>query len=435
MYTYKTIIFDLDGTLFKTDTVFIDAIHHTCISRGMEPIDKERLLKLIGKPSSTICRELFGETLSHDEVQCIRDELRTYEDKLIAKSAQLYRGVKTMLSNLKNEGYTLGICTNGSREYMNKILSHFNIEEYFQIKKSRDEGLEKFQIIKQILDENASCSAIIVGDTSIDFDAADVARCLSVGVSYGYGGDDYKNSDFIADNPSDIYRIIRKINGIYKEIAGYILNRKQKNKPLIVGINGVDTSGKSTFSKELARYLFNIGFKSHTISMDDFHNPSKIRNKENNPVISYLNNAFDITKIENEIMKPLLTENKLDKELLLLNLETDEFINHKRYVIDEDTIVLFEGVLLYREPLNQYFDFRIFIDISFDEVLERAAKRDLNLLGKNVIEKYNNKYIPIQKLYIEKYNPKILSDVIIDNNDYWNPKIVKHPNSIPIPKL
>ncbi|WP_346962155.1 HAD hydrolase-like protein [Clostridium sp.] len=431
MYTYKTIIFDLDGTLFKTDTIFIDAIHHTCISRGMEPIDKERLLKLIGKPSSTICRELFGENLSENEVQSIRAELRTYEDKLIAKSSQLYEGVKTMLSNLKNEGYTLGLCTNGSREYMNKILSHFDIAEYFQIKKSRVEGLEKSQIIKQILDECASCSAIIVGDTSIDFDAADAARCLSVGVSYGYGGDDYKNSDFIADNPADIFMIIRKINGIYKEIAGDILNRKQKNKPLIVGINGVDTSGKSTFTKELARYLFKIGFKSHTISIDDFHNPSKIRNKEKNPVTSYLNNAFDITKIENEIMKSLVTDKNLDKELLLLNLETDEFTNNKRYVIDEDTIVLFEGVLLYREPLNQYFDFRIFIDIS----LKRAAKRDLSLLGKDVIEKYNNKYIPIQKLYIEKYNPKNLSDIIIDNNDYWNPKILKHPNSIPIPKL
>lgn len=32
-------------------------------------------------------------------------------------------------------------------------------------------------------------------DTSIDFDAA---RCLSIGVSYGYGGNDYKNSDFTA---------------------------------------------------------------------------------------------------------------------------------------------------------------------------------------------------------------------------------------------
>lgn len=119
-------------------------------------------------------------------------------------------------------------------------------------------------------------------------------------------------------------------------------------------------------------------------------------------MISYLNNAFDITKIENEIMKPLLCQGKLDKELSLLDLETDKFINHKRYTIDEDTMVLFEGVLLYREPLNQYFDLRIFIDISFDEVLKRAAKRDLGIFGEAVIQKYKNKYIPIQKLYMEK---------------------------------
>lgn len=124
-------------------------------------------------------------------------------------------------------------------------------------------------------------------------------------------------------------------------------------------------------------------------------------------------------------MKPLAADNKLNKELLLLNLEKDEFINHKQYVIDKDTIVLFEGVLLYREPLNQYFDFRIFIDISFDEVLRRAANRDIGLFGDAATTKYKNKYIPIQKLYIDKYNPKVLSDIIIDNNDYWNPKIVK----------
>lgn len=430
MYSYKTVIFDLDGTLFKADTVFIDAINHFCISKGIKPIDKERLLKLIGKPSSAICRELFGESFSEEEVQDIRAEIKANEDKLINKSAQLYEGVKKMLSDLQNEGYTLGIYTNGSSEYMNKILSHFNIEEYFQIKKPRVEGLEKFQIIKQILDENAICSAIIVGDTSIDFEAADAARCLSVGVSYGYGGDDFKKSDFIADNPADIPKIISKINGIYKEIAAQIINKKQSNKPMIVGINGVDTAGKSTFTKELARYLFKVGFKSQVISIDDFHNSSNIRNKEKDPIISYLNNAFDLAKIENEIMKPIVSENKLDTELLLLNLERDEFVNDKKYVVDEDTIVLFEGVLLYRQPLNEYFNMRIFIDVSFDEVLKRASKRDSSLLGEAVIEKYNKKYIPIQKLYMEQYNPKELSDIIVDNNDYLNPVIIKTPSVI-----
>lgn len=368
MYTYKTVVFDLDGTLFKTDTIFVAAVH------------------------------------------------------------QLYDGVKDMLALLKNDGYTLGLCTNGSEEYAKRILKHFDINQYFDIIKHRIDGLEKFQLIKQILDENACCSAIVVGDTSVDFEAAEEIRCISIGVSYGYGNSDYKKFDFVANNPLDIYRTIRKINGVYKEITNQILSRKQRSKPLIVGINGVDTSGKSTFTKELDRYLFKVGFKSQIVAIDDFHNPSQIRNSEKDPVISYINNAFDTRKIEDELLKPIDTYGILDKELLLLDLEKNEFINRKRYVVDKDTIILFEGVLLYREPLNQYFDFRIFIDISFDEVLERAVKRDVSLFGDTVIEKYKNKYIPIQKLYIERNAPKDISDIIIDNNDYYNPKIIKQPN-------
>lgn len=247
-------------------------------------------------------------------------------------------------------------------------------------------------------------------------------------VSYGYGNNDYRKFDFVANNPLDIYITIRKINGVYKEIANQILNRKQRKKPLIVGINGVDTSGKSTFTKELDRYLLKTGFISQVVAIDDFHNPSEIRNKEEDPVISYINNAFDVKKIEDEILKPVSTDGMLNKELLLLDLEKNEFITLKRYVVDKDTIILFEGVLLYREPLNQYFDFRIFIYIFFDEVIKRAVKRDANLLGNTIIEKYKNKYIPIQKLYIEQNAPEDKSDIVIDNNDYCNPIILKQPD-------
>lgn len=428
MYTYKTIIFDLDGTLFKTDTIFVDAVYQLCQSREIELIDKKKITKLIGKTSFEVCQELFGGNLGRDEIEGIRTELRTNEDKIFARSAQLYDGVKEILTLLKNDGYTLGLCTNDSNEYVNRILGHFNIKQHFDIIKYRVDGLEKYQLIKQILEESACCSAIVVGDTNVDFEAAEEVRCISIGVSYGYGENDYQKFDFVANNPLDIYRTVKNINGVYKEIANQILSRKQGNKPIIVGINGVDTSGKSTFTKGLERYIFKTGFKSQIVAIDDFHNPSHIRNKEKDPVISYYNNAFDIKKIEDELMKPIAANGVIDKELLLLDIEKNEFTNRKRYIVDEDTIILFEGVLLYRAPLNQYFDLRIFIDITFDEVLVRAVKRDANLFGDAIIERYNNKYIPIQKLYFKQNAPKELSDIIIDNNDYCNPKVIKQPN-------
>jgi hypothetical protein len=41
------------------------------------------------------------------------------------------------------------------------------------------------------------------------------------------------------------------------------------------------------------------------------------------------------------------------------------------------------------------------------------------------LEKYKKKYIPIQKKYLKENNVKEKCDIIIDNNDYNNPKIME----------
>lgn len=64
------------------------------------------------------------------------------------------------------------------------------------------------------------------------------------------------------------------------------------------------------------------------------------------PVTSYLNNAFDVIKIENELMKPIVNYGILDKELLLLDLEKDEFTNHKRFFIDISFDKVLKNIIL-----------------------------------------------------------------------------------------
>ncbi len=154
MYTYKAIIFDMDGTLFKTDTVYADSIREVCEAR-----------------------EVAG-----------------------------------LLDKLKEEGYTLCICSNASRQHIDNVLRTFGLTDRFAIIKSRVEWLKKYQLIKQILDESMSCSAIVVGDRLIDFEAAQEAGCLSIGVTYGYGCSECDQADYTADTPLDVYQIIQSIN-------------------------------------------------------------------------------------------------------------------------------------------------------------------------------------------------------------------------------
>lgn len=81
---------------------------------------------------------------------------------VIVESEKLCDGVNDLLDKLKNEGYTLCICTNENEQYTDYILKAFDIAQYFVVIKSKIEGLTKSQRIKQILDECACFSAIIV---------------------------------------------------------------------------------------------------------------------------------------------------------------------------------------------------------------------------------------------------------------------------------
>ena len=378
MYRYKTIIFDIDGVLIKTDTI-------------------------------------LGEEI-------------TKENAYLLEKAKLNDEVIDMFDNLKRDGYKLFICSNNICEDVNRILNVLGIADRFSIIKCRIEGLCKSQLIKQILDESACCSAVVVGDNEIDYEAANHAGCLSIGVSYEYGHKELEKADFIATSPIDIYHIINKINNLYNNILHQIMERKNKDNPFIVGINGVDTSGKTEFTTELGKYISKAGFKVQIVSIDDFHNPSRIRSKEEDPVISYTNNAFNLQYLANELLEPITAQGFINKELRLLDLQKDEYSMCKTYEVDKNTIVLVEGVLLYREPIDSYFNYRIYLDISFDEVLKRASQRDGYLFGQSLIEKYQQKYIPVQKLYIDKHKPKERSDMLILNEDYRNPVVLKSSN-------
>ncbi len=211
-------------------------------------------------------------------------------------------------------------------------------------------------------------------------------------------------------------------NGIFKIIYEDFNNVDKR--PYIIGVNGVDTSGKSCFSKVLFEYFKSINQKVMLIHVDDFHNPSNIRKKGKDEIHAYINNAFNLELLEDKLLKPLKEDGKIDVVLNLLDLNTDEYSNKKYFSADEDTIIILEGVLLYREPIDKYFDYRIFLDITFEQVLERARKRDVPIYGEGFLDKYKNKYIPIQKWYLESYKPKEYSDLVIDNNDYNNPVVI-----------
>lgn len=195
----------------------------------------------------------------------------------------------------------------------------------------------------------------------------------------------------------------------------------RESKWRVIGISGVDASGKTEFANRCSRYLQTVGVKNAVVHIDDFHNPLAIRARGANEIDAYYDNAFNYKRLITELLMPMKS-GSVDKTITCLNIKTDKYDTPIHYRIDADTIVLLEGVLLFRPPLLEYIDGKIFLDITFDTVIERAIARDVPLHGMAIIDKYKHKYIPIQKRYLLEHNPKENCDILIDNNDYDHPK-------------
>lgn len=195
----------------------------------------------------------------------------------------------------------------------------------------------------------------------------------------------------------------------------------------IIGISGAYTSGKTSFTERLSEHLTLQGKKNIIIHFDDFHYPlSSIIWETNNldsEVEAFYNHAFNYDKLIQDILRPLTRDGYLKKRIATFNWSTDQYDLEQSFEIDEDTIVLLEGMLLFRPEVNDYLTYKIFLDVSAEEILTRGKGRDVPKFGNWIIEKYETRYIPVYLRYLSEDRPNVAADLVIDNNDFNHPKI------------
>ena len=201
----------------------------------------------------------------------------------------------------------------------------------------------------------------------------------------------------------------------------------QLDHPIRVAIDGVDAAGKTTLADELVPYLESMHRPVIRASIDGFHNPASVRHARGtlSPQGYYLD-SFNYHALLTFLLDPLGPAGTLKYMTGVFDYRTDTEIHRQFISAAPNAVLLFDGVFLLRPELDGHWDFSVFVDASFEVTLERARERDLNLLGsdEDVLRQYEQRYIPGQKMYFVKCQPKEKASVIIDNNDPNNPVIV-----------
>lgn len=206
------------------------------------------------------------------------------------------------------------------------------------------------------------------------------------------------------------------------------IRKKIKNRCIIIGIEGRDCSGKTTFSKKLRDFLSTHDLETSIVSIDDFCNKREIRYSGDlkNYEQFYYNN-FDYMKFKNRILEESKKNGSLFFSDLVLNTKSNKFDKKLCINISNKGILLIEGIFIYKNEFKEFYDLSIRFEIDEKEQLKRAERRDLHTdSSKAVLDKYLNRYIPGHKLYESINNPFEFADIVIDNTSYEEPFILKH---------
>jgi uridine kinase len=418
------IIFDMDGTIIASLPAVYEAIKRAFKKLGWPvKFSAEEINRFFGVTVASTKGSLYefiNPPDSHLSVEEVGERVRAEYPEVFPEILKPFPGVKETLSTLRKRGYKLAQYTNSTTIYLNIVMSTLDIREYYDhIECVQENGLTKTQLVEKIKDKFGGLTAAVVGDRFHDIEAARETGSLSVGALFGYGGDEPKQADITIDKFDDLLSIFDRRLPVFEEILNAVKMKKQADKAFVIGVNGIDCSGKSAFAGALEKYLKAQGYKTQMVRLDDFHNPLKIRYAGKDQAENYYQRSFNTDLIIEKLLSPVSRKEDVSARLTLLNVDADEYDLVRDYSIDRDTIVIFEGVFIFRKELAPYLDYKVFLEIPIDECKKRARVRDLQAS----VEKYDVKYIPAQLKYLSEYPPRRTADIIIDNTDWEYPKI------------
>lgn len=116
----KYIIFDLDGTLSRTDKFMIPSIELAMEKMNIPVWTEDAIRCTIGEPVEVTNLKFFGQKKS-EEADNFWKLVSGYYRTVFHNSVEEYEGVGDMLDSLHERGYKTAVCSNADEEYIEEV--------------------------------------------------------------------------------------------------------------------------------------------------------------------------------------------------------------------------------------------------------------------------------------------------------------------------
>lgn len=212
----KSVIFDMDGTLFQTEKILEESLNQTLNQLDQlqihyidNPVEKYK--ELMGVPLD----EVWMNLLTNPLVENIKKANEVFQISLISciqsGKGMLYEGVREVFEYIKSKQYDIFIASNGDVEYLNAIYEKYHLQIYIKNVYSINEiaSSSKVDLVKHIIKEENTNPQFIVGDRMSDFQAGKENNIEVIGCRFYFSmEEELKVANHVVDSLKDLKLII-----------------------------------------------------------------------------------------------------------------------------------------------------------------------------------------------------------------------------------
>ena len=207
-----------------------------------------------------------------------------------------------------------------------------------------------------------------------------------------------------------------------------LIENEHRPHPLRVAIDGVDAAGKTILANELTHLLQNSKRQVIQASVDDFHRPKALRRQKGSlSPEGFYQDSYDYEALIKKLLQPLGPGGDRQYITAVHDVVLDSPVHSEAQTADDDAILIMDGIFLLRPQLYPYWDLTIYVHADFTNTVPRGAARDADLYGSpaRAKQRYEERYVPGQQIYLEEVGPLDKADILIDNNDIESPVILR----------
>lgn len=202
-------------------------------------------------------------------------------------------------------------------------------------------------------------------------------------------------------NDSNKYQDDQVTKKVYAPLFEKLDAFSANDQAVIIGIDGNAGSGKSQLAKLLLKK-----YDCQIFHMDDYFLPFEMKIKER---LSEPGGNVHYERFLHEVMEPLKKGEVISYQPY--DCQVRDYVNPVE--VSPKKINIVEGVYSFHPVLQQFYDWKLFLQVHPDVQFERIRERE----GEQKLQMFIDRWIPLENHYFEALAIKKLADMVIDTSN------------------